>query len=62
MELKVRDRVIIIDSVGSPLGEGTIVNINDFREPSLKYAVDVDGYSQDVLFFGERQLVKEEAI
>jgi|GEM_PF-2066677 len=60
MDLKVRDRVIVLDSVGSPLGVGTIVNINNFREPSHKYAVNVDGYSEDVLFVGLNQLVKQE--
>ncbi len=60
MGLQVRDRVIIIDAGGSPLAEGTIININDFREPIHKYAVDIDGFTEDVLFFGENQLVKIE--
>jgi hypothetical protein len=55
--MKVRDRVVIIDNNGNPLAEGTIVNINNFREPSMKYAVDVDGYTEDLLFFGESQLL-----
>jgi len=58
MELQVRDKVTIIDSSGSAIAEGTIVNINDFREPSLKYAVDVEGYTEDLLFFGENHLIK----
>lgn len=58
MEIKVRDNVTIIDSNGNPLAKGTIVNINDFREPSQKYAVDVVGYTKDVLFLGESQLIK----
>jgi uncharacterized protein (UPF0218 family) len=57
MELKVRDKVIIIDNNGNSISEGTIININDFREPDHKYAVDVDGI-EDALFFGELQLVK----
>jgi len=60
MDLQVRDRVTVIDSGGSPLAEGTIVNINDFREPQFKYAVDVDSYTDDLLFFGEENLVKIE--
>ena len=56
MKLKVNDKVAIVDENGSKLAEGVIANINDFREPSMKYAVDVDGY-EDVLFFGESQLV-----
>lgn len=58
MALRVRDKVTIIDLGGSPLGEGTIVNINDFREPHHKYAVDVG--LDDLMFFGESQLDKQE--
>lgn len=58
MELKIKDRVIIIDSKGNPVTKGTIININDFREPSQKYAVDVDNYEEDVLFYGDSQLIK----
>lgn len=58
MTLKVKDRVIVIDHSRRPLGKGTIVNINDFRETSQKYAVDVDGYQDDLLFFGENDLSK----
>lgn len=58
MALKVKDKVTIIDSGGIPIGEGTIVNINDFREEHHKYAVDVG--LEDVLFFGESQLNKWE--
>lgn len=42
------------------MGEGTIVSVNDFREPRAKYAVDVDGYEEDLLFFSVEQLVKNE--
>lgn len=59
MELKVRDSVTIINKNGNPVAEGIIVNINEFREPSMMYAVDVDGYEADVLFFGESQLIKK---
>lgn len=54
--MKVGDRVEILDENGNVIGEGTIYNINEFREPSMIYAVDVDGYDEDVLFFGEWQL------
>ncbi|MCR1835005.1 hypothetical protein NSA56_11420 [Oceanobacillus caeni] len=60
MNLQVRDRVTIFDGDGIPLAVGTIVNINNFREPCHKYAVDVDGYTEDVFFFGDKQLVKIE--
>lgn len=59
MKLKIKDEVTIIDDKGKPVAEGTIVNINDFREPNLKYAIDVKGYVEDVLFFGGSQLVKK---
>lgn len=59
MELKVRDSVTIIDKNGNPVAEGIIIGINDFREPSMKYAVDVEGYDDDILFLGESQLVKK---
>lgn len=58
MELKVGDRVEIIGKNGVAVAKGTIYNINEFRESSMKYAVNVDGYKEDVLFFGESQLVK----
>lgn len=48
--LKVKDMVSIVDEDGNLLAKGTIVNINDYREPSMEYAVDVDGYDEDVLF------------
>lgn len=57
MNLEVRDKVSIVDSKGKSLAQGVIININDFREPSMMYAVDVDDY-EDVLFFGESHLVK----
>lgn len=54
--LQVNDRVVICDDHGKVAHLGTIVNINDFREPSQEYAVDVDGYDDDVLFFGRNKL------
>lgn len=55
-EIQVEDRVKIVDKDGNVIAKGTVYNINEFREPSMIYAVDVDGYSDDVLFFGEQQL------
>jgi len=52
--------VWITDSTGMEVAEGTIINVNDFREPELKFAVDVEGYTEDVLFFGEDSLIKQE--
>lgn len=58
MGLQVRDNVDIVNSSGVMVAKGTIVNINDYREPSMKYAVDVVGYTEDVLFFGEDSLIR----
>lgn len=59
--MKVGDRVEILDENENVIGEGTIYNINEFRELNMIYAVDVDGYTDDLLFFGESQLrVKNE--
>lgn len=60
MALQVRDRVRIIGTQGKPIATGTIVNINNFREPESVYAVDVDDYNTDVLFFNEQHLIKIE--
>lgn len=56
--LQVGDKVEIIQD-GKVVAEGRIANINDFREPNMKYAVDVVGYDKDVLFFSEAQLKKK---
>lgn len=58
MTLKVRDRVVVIDSKGFQIATGTIININDFREPSMKYAVDVDDHPNNPWFMSERILMK----
>lgn len=59
--MKVGNRVEILNENENVIGEGIIYNINEFREPSMIYAVDVDGYTDDLLFFGESQLrVKNE--
>ena len=56
-ELEVHDRVSIIDASGNILANGTVYNVNHFREPSMVYAIDVDGYSDDVVFLGRERLV-----
>ena len=55
---KVKDRVRIRDAVGS-WHSGTIVNISDYREPSMKYAVALDDYAADYVFVPEYALQKE---
>ena len=57
-EIKVRDRVIVTDVNGNK-HHGIVANINDFREPCMKYAVDIKGYG-DVVFVGEEQIEKED--
>jgi len=61
MGFKVQDKVEIVNEKGEKLAEGVIYNVNDFREPSMKYAVDIEGFS-DFVFVGESQLrpVKKE--
>lgn len=59
MEFRVKERVIITNLCNQPVCEGEIVNINDFREPALRYAVQADGYD-DVIFVGKKDLKKLE--
>ena len=39
---------------------GTVENINDFREPSMKYAVDIQ--KRDLVFVGDDDIVKHSKI
>lgn len=57
MEIEVRDTVKVLNSEGQEIAIGTVANINEFREPNLKYAVSIEGYS-DFVFVGENQLQK----
>ena len=54
---QVGDQVTIIDNNKNLVAEGKIYNVNEFREPSQMYAVDVKGY-EDLLFLGESNLQK----
>ena len=54
--IEVHDRVAIYNNQKRATHLGTVVSVNDFRPPEQKYAVDVDGYDDDVLFFGEDDL------
>lgn len=56
--LIIGDRVKIFNNSGIHLGLGTIVNINNYREPSMKYAIDADFYDEDYIFVGKENLVK----
>ena len=35
-----------------------IININDFREPSMKYALEQPGWNDDIVFIGEEDIIK----
>lgn len=35
-----------------------IININDFREPSMKYVLEQPSWNDDVLFIGENAIIK----
>ena len=54
MEFKVRERVHVY-----AVGNGTIINQNDFREPDMEYAVLIDGMD-DVVFVGAKHMKKLE--
>lgn len=56
MGFKVKDEVIVANKF-----VGVIVNINEFREPSIKYAIDIEGYDEDVVFVGEEDIELLEA-
>lgn len=57
-EIKVRDRVIVTDSKGKEW-HGAVANISDYREPSMKYAVWLDGYNTDYVFVGDESIRME---
>lgn len=50
--MKVNDRVLVKDNKGTKW-LGTIININNYREPSMQYCVDLDDYAEDYVFVGE---------
>ena len=55
MELKERMYVRIKNKVGYCV-IGKIENINDYREPSMKYCIDIQG--EDFIFIPEDMIVK----
>jgi len=56
MPFKERDSVLIKNYSGHVLGLGVIVNVNEFREPNMRYAVDAQFYRDDYIFVGEGNL------
>ena len=63
--IKVRDKFVLHSSNGMDY-DIEVVSVNDYREPSLKYGIDVyDGngtYAGDVMFVGEDFLSKCEKV
>lgn len=63
--IKVGDKYILHSTNGMDYNI-EVVNVNDFREPSLKYGVDVydsnGTYAGDVMFVGEDFLSKCERV
>ena len=59
---KVNNRIIFIDPQTGKEFEGIIVNISDYREPSLKYAIALDepigtdDCKDDLVFCGNNDL------
>ena len=56
MELNEGTKVFVRDDFGKEW-KGTIVNESNYREPSMKYAVDLDDfYLDDYVFVGEERI------
>lgn len=55
---KVGQRVKVFTRPDSTIYKGTIINMNDFREPTMKYCVDMDDTDlfRDYQFVGEDNL------
>lgn len=51
--IEVNKKVLVRDDKGS-LFPGKVVNINEYREPEMKYAVDIG--ADDVVFVGENNI------
>lgn len=54
--VKVGDMVIASDLNGVQF-KGKIININEYRPPEVKYALDIDGFD-DIVFVGDEQIIK----
>lgn len=54
LEIKTRIRF----NYGGDILTGTIYNVNEFREPSMLYAVDGDRMNDDFFFIGEDDIVE----
>jgi hypothetical protein len=54
VEYKIGDKIVLV-SLDDTEFTGVIVSINDYREPSLKYAIQIKDFS-DLIFIGETQI------
>ena len=54
--MDVGDKFILHSSNGLDY-KGEVVNFNNFREPGMEYAIDIEGYD-DVCFVGEDFFIK----
>lgn len=53
MKITKEMNVIVVDNFGNEY-KGVIVNVSDYREPSMKYAVDIG--LDDFVFVGESSI------
>lgn len=54
--LKINTRIKF--NYGAEVLTGVIYNVNEFREPSMLYAVDADRMNDDFFFIGEDDIVE----
>ena len=54
--LKIKTRIRF--NYGGDILTGTIYNVNEFREPSMLYAVDGDDRNDDFYFIGEDDILE----
>ena len=52
--IEVNQKVLVRDYMGR-MFPGKIVNINEYREPSMKYAVDIG--ADDLVFVGKKDII-----
>ena len=64
MKFPPKTRVLVSNEPRTMKFEGTVVNFNAYREPSMAYAVQLDLYTEDFVFVGEDQLelIEEEKV
>ena len=54
---KVSDRVLVLGKY-----KGAIYNVNDYRPPEMKYAVDIDDYPDNPVFLGDKHMTLLEEV